>query len=146
LAVDGETVGSAAITLDPVDMAAQKRDAPLRRRAVPEHALERRPPAQQGERLVLGGGGDRCAPGDEVIECVRQLFIQDIDDLAPEGVRVVKLHDSPAPPGCLKVRWWTRIAVDDDHLKAAAGKHDGGEKARRTCTNDDGSHMRSKLR
>ncbi len=121
--------------LDPVNVTAQERDALLSRRAVPQRALERRPPAQQRHRSALGRGRDRCTGGDEVIKHVRHLRPHRVDDLTAECVCVMELHDALAlPRGCWARR--TRVAVDDDHLTPPAGEGDRGEQAGQTRPDD----------
>ena len=133
--------------LDPVDMTTQQRDTLLRRRAVPQRALEGRPPAQHRRRSILRGGRDCGADGDEVIEHVGQLRPQRFDHLTAECVGVMELHDALAlPEGIWTGRRRAGVAVDHDHLTAATSERDRDEQAGRTRADDDYSHIGSKLR
>jgi hypothetical protein len=50
----------------------------------------------------------------------------------------VELHDALALPRARRGR--SRVAVDENHVVAAAGQCDGGEETRRSGANDDRSH------
>src|SRR5690242_10302094 len=124
-------------------MTTQQRDTLLCQRAAPQRAFERRAPAQHRDGPAFRGSGDRRTGGHEVVDDVRHLRVQGVDDLTAEGMGVMKLHHALALPRGLKTRWRTRVSVDQDHLAATASEGDREEQPRWTRSDDNTSHWHS---
>ena len=103
-----------------------------------EHPLEDHSPAQQGNGPVVGRCRDRRSGCGQFVQHVWHFVLQHLDDLPAEGVGMVELHDSPAPPRGIDARGRrSRIAVDHEHVVPAPGQRDRGEQTGRARPDDD---------
>jgi hypothetical protein len=70
--------------------------------------------------------------------CVGQLSLQGGHGLRPDHVRVVELHYPPSGPAA--GRWWTRVAVDQRHVRAPPRESTAEEEAGRAGADDRHVH------
>ena len=141
-AVDRDAGGAAVLPQQRVDVTRDERDAVLCLSRAAEHPLDDHSPAQQGNGPVVGRCRDRRSCCGQFVQHVWHFVLQHLDDLPAEGVGLVELHDSAAPPRGIDARGRrSRIAVDHEHVVPAPGQRDRGEQTGRARPDDDGSHV-----